>query len=825
MNINERMEQLRQEMEQRRREMEERMSQMQSTLNGSKKPSLNVPQQTESVNRSTPLLHHEGLEDESETKLGMFERLYSGSYPHHRARTFQSFGYSDLDFSPYTNLLAGIGEIELYESLKFIVRDLCDTTIEKKKSTYGDFLYLLENKQFKEFLGKIIGDTDLFKKQLEAIRRIRNSANHKGIVTEAIFNKFFEKEYVPFFNETLKALIAIKGKRAEDFEGYQEARTFDDKAQSGDSINPISGKGMEAYNSSLSTRGDKSSEPDKDTKTCVILTDTNQLALKYNSEIALRTNHGGIFNFGAKIRLQLDLTLINLQKVADTNDERIKYLIIDIAEPEWCKLIGDDKTWLSYLRVLEAYREGLADGSGIDSPSYLYILGGDDVIPMPRLRNPIDDEFKRANNIDTLEATIEADWLYSFSMGSVKVDGRGYLDFEGLTNERAVFYVSRLPLESGLMESSFEDDVLGYLNRTLKHHLENGKITKVGAVTSEVCRKVMDLTIQGFPRCDLDGFGKAYQYKGAFLSPDISLDNPSVKDEQILSAYVDKIRSCQMVTFDLHGTPHPKYRAFAGEAANHQKTQAFIPEFLSHSEIKVIVPICCWGAKYIGYRRDNSTLLYSFYKADNLLFMGSCRTAYGSVDSTDEKEETRLLYGSWLMRLFMQYILAGYRGAEALHRAKVMFLKNHCDRSPFSLLTVLEFNLFGDPTLRFEPTVPIDDIVRISQSSSLILPDFSDFDSRYSEETIYEEQDEKTLLSRVRNLVDKNLNDVRERMNKVLYQHYNIRPENLRKITKYTTGRGTKGLRFVYSDDGPYPSTIYALSDEKGNLNKVVHMK
>lgn len=825
MDFKERMEQMRRDMERRRQEMNQRMEGYRSQFGGGlyshndsrdvvtgtdniqDDHSVSAPHSTEddpcsNMQSSSPLLHHPGLEDESETKLGMFERMYPDYCRETKSFSFESFGYSDIDFSPLISLLAGIGEIELYESLHGISEGISSIPLDKRKATYGDFIRLIKDERCRKYLARHLEDidTDVVVKQLQSIRMMRNSANHKGVITKDLFNKFFNKYYTPFFNETLPELIRLKRKDSPKYSG--EVSFYD-----GQNIGPSKMgvcKTDEEYGAFLdslfSIHSRKESAKPARTRLCVIWTNTKKLAVKY-----LTQEHAGCQNF---IRSYF----------AELKVPGITYVLFDAAEPEFEKYIQTDDNWQNHHVMLQKFRDSILGTFGIDYPVSLYIIGGDDVIPMPKVGNPVSYSLHALGGM-VLEDVIEVDWLYSFPKKCVNLDVDGCVSVNELSFATPNFYVSRLPLESGLMESDLESDICGYFAKAIPYLESEIVVEKVGAVAMETCRVIMDNTIKGFPRCDLKQFAGDYRFNDFFTSPKIVLDNS--ENEGIVQEYAATISDCDMLTFDLHGGPQPGNPDYCGESAGEKKLfpKAFSKDILSGSNVKIIVPISCWGARFIGYRRDNSMLLYSMYNTDTLLFMGSCRIAYGSKDECGPE----LRYGSWLMRLFMQNLLTGIPAGEALYRAKVDYLTNHSEGKVHDFLTVQQFNLFGDPMLKVKPCLSIN---RIDSQpiSGIALPDFSWCDYKYNERCIYEKTSGTvSVLDRVRNLVDVNLDDIRQRMNDVLYKHYNIAPENLRRITRYVTGKGDIGMRFVYSQDGAYPASVMAYSDEHGNLKDIVY--
>ncbi len=788
MDFKDRMEQMKRDMERHRQEINDRINKYRHLSSDEETIIPVAPEPNPDVTKqSNPLLHHEGLEDESETKLGMFERIYPTYSINYKPVTFESFGYSDIDFSPLINLLAGIVEIELYASLRYMFQSLL------KESTYGTYISLItENKSC---LSRHLGDTDRFISQLRIIKRMRNSANHKGVVTDRIFYKFFKNCYVPFFNETVPYLIRLK-KRYQNNKHMHETDTCHAAM--------ASCKSFEEYRKMLDSLFSVlviPVKPEKDNNNlCIIWTNTRKLAVKNCTEE--RSDYQDV--------LRMFFNGINISG--------IQYVLFDAADPKFEKYIYNDDSWQAHHTMLQRFKDGVLSAIGIKHTVPLFIIGGDDVIPMPKVSNPVSHSVYALSG-KVLENMIDVDWLYSFPKKCVNIDDAGCISVNDLSLATPSFFVSRLPIESGLAETDIIEDLNRYFSKTAPY-LESGiQVKKVGAVAMETCRMLMENTIKGFPQCDLRQFDENYKFKSSFTSPLIKLDDDEIHTS-VMNDYKTVIRDCDMVTFDLHGSPSPNSPSYMGESSGDEKIYptAFSPDLLNGSKVKIMVPISCWGARFIGYRRDNSMMLHSLHNTGVVLFMGSCRTTYGSND----ERGAELRYGSWIMRLFMQNLLKGIPAGEALYRAKTEYLTKYSEGKVHDFLTVQQFNLFGDPMLRVDPCISFD---RTENSSDgLILPDFTWNDYSYREKSIYEMPFEPmSVLDRVRSLVDTNINDIKNRINDLLYRQYNIQPENLQRIARFVTGNGNKGLRFVYSSKGMCPATVMAYSDEDGNLTDIVY--
>lgn len=178
-----------------------------------------------------------------------------------------------------------------------------------------------------------------------------------------------------------------------------------------------------------------------------------------------------------------------------------------------------------------------------------------------------------------------------------------------------------------------------------------------------------------------------------------------------------------------------------------------------------------------------------------------------------------------LVRLFMRNILRGMPAGEAMARAKSEYLFRYSDGKPEDLVTVEQFNLFGDPMLG---AVAVDFFSEEEEPTRyLSVPDFGNRHFSYGPTTLFSAEDDdnslESLLRRTRNLVDSNLAYIRERIGAMMYRCYGIDPRTLRKVISFTDNEGGESLRFIYCHPGDYPSTVMAETDTAGRLKNVVH--
>ena len=838
MDFNERMEQLRQEYEKRRAEMEERLKQQRSILNDSllkdymqtvrantnsddKRPDIRTDSREDGrLGDKTirPLEHLNGLEDDSETKVGNFESLISNYFTTSDGaqEQFASFGYDDVDMSPMVSLLASVVEIEF----KVLLADYIDVwglKGEGTKATLGSLSNVYNHNKGCRFLKNIFAsarvavDISESQKQFDTITRKRNCASHGEIITPQNFIQFYNRTFYPFYHGTLKAIVEYK---AASVDKCGDARLAGSQPSDRLSEQPFMDNGRRPVARQYDNRytGDSGGK-------CVIFTNLDILALKYCSDVNQVVDIDG-----RKMISSVPLAIIReiiepfcLQAA----QYGMEYKLLNVSDSAYDRLVDSERSWDSHLAVLDSFCQH--EGIGSDTPVSLFILGGDDVIPMPKVKNPIVTPEIAAEKLQMLESTLEADWLYSFPSRCVSITKDGYLEWEPLSGIRPRFHVSRLPMENGLMETSLKQDLQSYFERA-NGERDGIDIRNFTMVACDSAKRVANKIAEGLPVSPIPyNVDSEYYYGKAFISPKLNIE----QDNDSRDEYLRHLKHSDMLAFILHGSHHPNMPFYVGQDLNEHTNQppAFSPEYFSWSPAKVIASICCWGARFINYRREKSALLSAIY-SNGLIFFGSCRPAWGAFDFCfSDGVPAEISLAEKLQRLFMLFLLAGYPSGEALSMAKCVYVNRIPENDKHKALhqlTLLEFNLFGDPMLRLKPSISLpDDIFGSSESDNVyMLPNFSTgaFSTKISVVANYENSD---ILSRVRSLVDSNLNNIRYRLNELLPQKYRIDPTTLRRVERWSAASNGESYCFCYKDRETEEMTTYVFTDTDGKITQI----
>ena len=151
---------------------------------------------------------------------------------------------------------------------------------------------------------------------------------------------------------------------------------------------------------------------------CIVFTDSQRLAEKY------RTSQQDV------------LSLLNKNLMVQ---QVVEFLLLDTFDYQ--EELGVSPSWENYKEVLSDFMMGM----GLQpSPTLsLFIIGGDDIIPMPRILSPI-----------TETEDLQADMLYCFAENEpTRIEAK-----------YAQCNVGRLPLEDGILSTSLRDDLQSYFN-------------------------------------------------------------------------------------------------------------------------------------------------------------------------------------------------------------------------------------------------------------------------------------------------------------------------------------------------------------------------
>lgn len=460
-------------------------------------------------------------------------------------------------------------------------------------------------------------------------------------------------------------------------------------------------------------------------------------------------------------------------------------------------------TWVEHTILLaDYYRYGRLTSE--DRSCYLFIVGGEDIIPMPVIRHYM------ASTPNFHDKDIDTDIPYAYMLGE-----RTYplLESGKIFSYEQYFHVGRLPFAT---DASIED-FAGYLRRAsaaaagIEVESYYGQTNMPwGDESLVVCQPLRDAAIPTQSSnyesayCEVDDERFYVAKQGLIYSLPVSVGNL----EQVFD------RDASFYYFNLHGSNSPTYN---GYIADHVGT-AILPEHIASTTTpNIFVTEACYGGRFQRYAKRDSMLL-SAMSSQTLLFLGSSRIAFCnnrySIDNSDR-----------LANVFIVELLNGLSGGEALYNARKSFFE-YDDGHLYDqqLVSIVEFNLFGDPSLvmrragskglasrRTEPLMR-GEVIRVSESKCL-------YDAS-------EEQNSSSILQLVRREVDKNLMRIRQTIDKELYDRLGVEHRSLRNIFSNSFSDGRSFYSFNYSDDkAGYERAYSAITSPEGELLTVISSK
>lgn len=559
------------------------------------------------------------------------------------------------------------------------------------------------------------------------------------------------------------------------------------------------------------------------------VTDENIAGLKINPASAKgsssETLYGLIFTNVGLLADKLDVESSDLEKLLDDfiaykKEYGVNYRLIDAGNYTFARtgLFSRERTvHLDSDSPVEDYMEILLDvhekeeKKGKDVSTYLFIIGGNDIIPMPVIRHYVQKDGNSDKDIDT-------DLPYSLPYGR---DVLAKLESMDAFRYDQLFFIGRLPLGT----DATPEDLVGYLQRDLDNSSGiplNFAYGQCDPNWKNVSARVASELVSTGLLLDLEGklVPGAY-YNRLMLSPMISAENVS----KVLN------RQASLYYFNVHGGRGMNMPEYYGQSLQEEGGNwytVFSPQHIAACrEANGVVCEACYGAKFIGCDKRHSMVL-SAMSASTLLFLGSSRVAWGSVDHSGATPSTASVgFADIIANTYLGAVLRGYTAGEAFLEARRKIFGRYEFGEPVAAATVVEFNLFGDPTLRFSAEGGISkDTAFPDIQKSIVEPDAEMKVASY--EPVARPEGE-SVLDMVRNAVNANINDMHSMIARHLYSNYKVnarKPESIFRL-KYTDG--SEEYRFTYMtgshDDGGIKSYITVSSDPEGKINNVFSTK
>lgn len=435
---------------------------------------------------------------------------------------------------------------------------------------------------------------------------------------------------------------------------------------------------------------------------------------------------------------------------------------------------------------------------------YLFILGGDDIIPMPCIRHYIAG--------DKNDDTIDTDILYAYPYGSEMLP---LLENREIFKYEPVFIVGRLPFATDAVAS----DLISYLNRDLEN---SAGISMLGAYgqcdpnwKNVSVRVAAELVNGGYLR-NFDGrLSPAYYYHRLILSPEVNVSN------------VDQVfhTEASLYYYNLHGSDALEARGYFGVPVGKSGAVGVLaPEHLaSCRKPNIVMCEACYGGRFIGYDKAHSMLLSAF-AAQTMLFVGSSRVAWGAVDAQGATPSSATVCHADVMAIaFMNGMLGGYLAGDAFWAACRTVLNSGSSDDLFAALTAVEFNLYGDPTLYMQVQNGKKQAVSAAKQVPFMSGNVS-LGCKAERMEIPDDSGTASLLQRVRSAVDLNIKKIHENLGSYLYANYGMSPRPADSVFRLTYADGRKEMKFDYDYaqvNGQALLRMTVITDGEGDIKDV----
>ena len=523
----------------------------------------------------------------------------------------------------------------------------------------------------------------------------------------------------------------------------------------------------------------------------IILTDGNTLARKYGCTIQEVYD---VFN----------------DFIQNAYDQQMYWTFLDISQ------YGLDSTHKtpSWIECNEAVSRCIADNNLTAGPDlHLFIIGGDDVIPIPRVEDPWPYGGER----------IPTDTCYAFE-GTYIVDLLDSRDSD-FTVGCARNNVARLPLEDGQLDTDIRSDIGAYFNISGMY----GGGIPVGNVLMISNRDWIPASCTMTQHLPLlyNTDDPELIRNGMYISPKLL-----TKDAESLSIYCKSLDKADMLMFNLHGA------GAEGMCGFYSKDEAFNPSLLTQGRARVFNTVACFGARYAGYKRNDSMLLSALYGGGVLLYTGSLiPVPMFSNEETDEARQLLLNPGTGsevLMRLYPLYQFKGMTGGKAMLQAKCDYFNmcRHVEDDCFSMSTALMFCLYGNPMLhvRRREYVVESALQNDAMPPAPIKADGSPLKKTMRQRLLQKDKSNQSLIDQIRGYVDENLNAIRNMVEQHLYQQLGLKPEMLDSIDQVSRptidGNYETGYSFNYHDASrQYGADTFVEVDAHGKTKRIYTTK
>lgn len=531
---------------------------------------------------------------------------------------------------------------------------------------------------------------------------------------------------------------------------------------------------------------------------CIIFTNINQLSKKFKVESSLLN--------------ELFKQFIDIKKKAG-----ITYHLADVSNYTYkCKkgFLGiSKKVSLDSKSELGEYLDILADiieskkAENETPPTYLFIIGGHDTIPMPRIKNY--EPYKDINK------TVDTDILYAYPYGSEMIP---LLESKELFRYEQAFHIGRLPFGN----NSNYNSLFNYLQRDINctYGIEiSQSYAQCDPNWKNVSTRVSKESKAGGFLRNLDGqLSDEYYYNRMILSPMVHIENV----QQIFD------KKASLYYYNLHGGYTEKFYYGAIKGTKNATPVLSPGEMKSCENPNIVASEACYGARFIGLNEEESMLLSSIH-SQTMNFLGSSRLSWGCGDGDiTSPQQAGVMNADIMAYAFMRALLEKHTVGEAMFIARRSVFSNQNPADPKTALTIVEFNLFGDPTLFLVPQREN----ATNKSINIVQTDEEPLCSKETPLATHIEEIENndkqdtpvSILQQVRNAVNANIAQMHDIIGKHLYKAYGIEPRPADSIFKIKYANGNEEYNFKYevSDkNAQIPQYISVTTTSAGNIKEI----
>ena len=455
-----------------------------------------------------------------------------------------------------------------------------------------------------------------------------------------------------------------------------------------------------------------------------------------------------------------------------------------------------------YMDILTDVHNG-EQAAGDEISQYLFIIGGSDIIPMPYIHHYIPN--------DSNDDSIDTDMLYAYPYGKEMIT---LLENQAAFTYDQLFFVGRLPLG----EDASLEDLCGYLERDIDY--SNGfPMNEAYGQCDPHWKKVSSYVANDLLN------GNYFRDLSRYLSPD-HYYNRLLLSPMVVEGNLQKVfhTNASLYYFNLHGGEGLESRGYAGVMLNKEEygaLPAIEPEhMMTCEEPNIVISEACYGGRFIGLDQHHSMMLASLF-TNTLAFVGSSRVAWGAVDDASSPQSgVSVSYADIIAGYFISTILQGYTVAEALFIARSAVLQGTVPGDPHAALTVVEFNLFGDPMTTMNVRTNLKSGNKATSKTTLIDPNTK---IGCTIEKIKTEKENGSILEQVRGAVNANIQQIHDTIGQHLYANYGIKPRPMEEVLKIKYSNGQEEMKFNYdlTSERQIPARFVVTTSSDGKIKSV----